>query len=33
VMDYAVNTGRMPANHLHSIGKAFGTVKHTNSLP
>ena len=30
VMDYAVNTGRMPINHLHSIGKAFGTVKHTN---
>jgi len=30
VMDYAVNTGRMPINHLHSIAKAFDTVKHTN---
>ena len=30
VMDYAVNTGRMPINHLHSIAKAFDTVKHAN---
>ena len=30
VMDYAVNTGRISANYLHSISKAFDSAQSTN---